>query len=97
MAKTNLQISEVSISSTVASYGSVGTLRTISNIYAKGGLIGLWSPGLKTTCIREISSVPKNLRFFQHQKKITLVFKQLPTLKRKLLHPISILIADKKP
>jgi len=45
---------------------------------------------LSWLCIREMSSVPKNLRFFQHQKKFTLVFKQLPTLKQKYYFILSL-------
>lgn len=35
---------------------AVSTTRTLSTLYSQRGLIGLWAPGLKATCMREMSS-----------------------------------------
>jgi len=53
VAKTHLQISQISAGSTVV---SASTTRTLNALYLERGLRGLWAPGLKATMLREMSS-----------------------------------------
>ena len=71
VAKTHLQLSEISLGRSTAKIASTSiyipskvvtptstasTTRTLSALYAERGLVGLWAPGLKATCLREMSS-----------------------------------------
>jgi hypothetical protein len=93
VAKTHLQISEIALSSksTVGNKGTVtsaSTSRTLMTLYAQRGLVGLWAPGLKATCMREMSSSGVRAGFYPKMREYMdeLIGKDVnaPTIKRVL-------------
>jgi dicarboxylate transporter 10 len=96
VAKTHLQISEISIAANSTGGGgaaavpmpAASTSRTLKALFVDRGLVGLWAPGLKATCLREMSSSGIRAGFYpkmrDHMDEFIGKDVDAPTLKRVL-------------